>query len=82
MSDVARAFGKSGGAVFGLCLVVMVAIAAVVAPALAPHDPDAIDTPRRLARAFTHGHWLGTDGTGLINYPDLVAYTLGSRTRS
>ena len=64
MSDVARAFGKSGGAVLGLCLVVAVAIAAVVAPALAPHDPDAIDTARRLARPFTQGHWLGTDEFG------------------
>jgi peptide/nickel transport system permease protein len=64
MSDVARAFGKSGGALLGLCLVVVVAIAAVVAPALAPHDPDAIDTARRLARPFTPGHWLGTDEFG------------------
>ncbi len=64
MSDVARAFGKSGGAVLGLCLVVMMAIAAMVAPALAPHDPDAIDTARRLARPFTQGHWLGTDEFG------------------
>ena len=64
MSDVARAFGKSGGALLGLCLVVLVAIAAVVAPALAPHDPDAIDTTRRLARPFTPGHWLGTDEFG------------------
>ena len=64
MSDVARAFGKSGGALFGLWLVVAVTIAAVVAPALAPHDPDAIDTTRRLARPFTPGHWLGTDEFG------------------
>jgi peptide/nickel transport system permease protein len=64
MNDVARAFGKSGGALLGLCLVVVVAIAAVVAPALAPHDPNAIDTARRLARPFTPGHWLGTDEFG------------------
>jgi peptide/nickel transport system permease protein len=64
MSDVARAFGKSGGALLGLCLVVAVAIAAVVAPALAPHDPDTIDTARRLARPFSPGHWLGTDEFG------------------
>jgi peptide/nickel transport system permease protein len=64
MSDVARAFGKSGGAVLGLCLVVLVAIAAVIAPALAPHDPDAIDTARRLARPLTAGHLLGTDEFG------------------
>ena len=64
MSDVARAFGKSGGAVLGLCLVVLVAVAAVIAPALAPHDPDAIDTARRLARPLTAGHLLGTDEFG------------------
>ena len=64
MSDVARAFGKSGGALLGLCLVVGMALAAVVAPALAPHDPDAIDTARRLARPFTAGHLLGTDEFG------------------
>jgi peptide/nickel transport system permease protein len=64
MSDVARAFGKSGGAVVGLCLIVLVAAAAVIAPALAPHDPDAIDTARRLARPLTAGHLLGTDEFG------------------
>ena len=64
MSDVARAFGKSGGAVVGLCLVVLVAVVAVIAPALAPHDPDAIDTERRLARPLTAGHLLGTDEFG------------------
>jgi len=64
MSDVARAFGKSGGAVLGLCLVGAVALAAMVAPALAPHDPDAIDTARRLARPLTAGHLLGTDEFG------------------
>jgi ABC-type dipeptide/oligopeptide/nickel transport system permease subunit len=57
----AEAFVKSGGAVLGLCLVVAMALAALVAPALAPHDPDAIDTARRLARPFTTGHRLGTD---------------------
>src|SRR5215471_19010627 len=64
MSDAARAFGKSGGAVLGLCLVVAMALAAMVAPALAPHDPDAIDTARRLARPLTTGHLLGTDEFG------------------
>src|SRR5215510_15508004 len=77
MSDVARAFGKSGGAVLGLCLVVGMALAAVVAPALAPHDPDAIDTARRLARPFTAGHPLGTDEFGR----DLLSRLLhGART--
>jgi peptide/nickel transport system permease protein len=64
MADVVRAFGKSGSALLGLALVIAVAIAAVVAPAIAPHDPDAIDTTRRLARPFTTGHLLGTDEFG------------------
>jgi peptide/nickel transport system permease protein len=64
MDDVLRAFGKSGSALLGLGLVAAVALAAVVAPALAPHDPDAIDAPRRLARPFTTGHVLGTDEFG------------------
>jgi peptide/nickel transport system permease protein len=64
VSDIARAFWKSGGAVLGLWLVALVAVAAVVAPALAPHDPDAIDTAHRLARPLTPGHPLGTDEFG------------------
>ena len=64
MADVVRAFGKSGSALTGLALVFAVAVAALVAPFLAPHDPDAIDTARRLARPFTTGHVLGTDEFG------------------
>jgi len=57
-------FRKSGSALVGLALVVAVAIAAVIAPGLAPHDPDAIDTARRLARPLTPGHPFGTDEFG------------------
>src|SRR5262249_20100042 len=64
MSDVARAFGKSGGAVLGLCLVVLVTVAAVVAPAPAPPDPDARHTPRRPARPPTASHAPRTDEFG------------------
>jgi len=64
MNDAVRAFGKSGSAILGLCLVAAVIGAAVVAPFLAPHDPDAIDTARRLARPLTPGHALGTDEFG------------------
>ncbi len=64
MADVVRAFGKSGSALTGLALVFAVAVAALVAPFLAPHDPDAIDTARRLARPLTTGHVLGTDEFG------------------
>ena len=64
MTDAVRMFKKSGSALTGLALVVIVAVAAAVAPALAPHDPDAIDTARRLARPLTSGHPLGTDEFG------------------
>jgi peptide/nickel transport system permease protein len=40
------------------------AVLAVLAPWLAPRDPDAIDTARRLAPIFTAGYPLGTDEFG------------------
>jgi peptide/nickel transport system permease protein len=77
VGEVARMFRKSGSAVFGLVLVIALGAAAVLAPLLAPHDPDAIDTARRLARPFTVGHPLGTDEFGR----DLLSRLLyGART--
>ena len=64
LADVVRVFRRSGSALTGLALVFLVAGAALVAPLVAPHDPDAIDTTRRLARPFTSGHVLGTDEFG------------------
>src|SRR5215510_8465591 len=76
MAEAARMFRKSGSALFGLALVA-VGAAALLAPLLAPHDPDAIDTARRLARPFTAGHPLGTDEFGR----DLLSRLLhGART--
>jgi peptide/nickel transport system permease protein len=77
MAEVARMFRKSGSAVFGLALVTALGAAAVLAPLLAPHNPDTIDTARRLARPFTTGHPLGTDEFGR----DLLSRLLyGART--
>jgi peptide/nickel transport system permease protein len=77
VAEVARLFRKSGSAVFGLVLVVALGAAAVLAPLLAPHNPDTIDTARRLARPFTVGHPLGTDEFGR----DLLSRLLyGART--
>ena len=77
LAEAARMFRKSGSAVLGLGLVVGLGIAAGLAPLLAPHDPDAIDTARRLARPLTAGHVLGTDEFGR----DLLSRLLyGART--
>jgi peptide/nickel transport system permease protein len=77
LAEVARMFRKSGSAVFGLILVTALGAAAVLAPLLAPHNPDTIDTARRLARPFTAGHPLGTDEFGR----DLLSRLLyGART--
>jgi ABC-type dipeptide/oligopeptide/nickel transport system permease subunit len=64
MGQIARVFGKSGSALLGLVLVLLVVAAALVAPLLSPHDPDSIDTARRLARPLTPAHPLGTDEFG------------------
>jgi len=60
VAEAARMFRRSGSALFGLGLVVVLGTAAVLAPLLAPHDPNLIDTARRLARPLTPGHPLGT----------------------
>jgi peptide/nickel transport system permease protein len=64
MSDVARMFRKSASAVFGLALVLTLAVGGALAPLLAPHDPNEVDTARRLARPLTPSHPLGTDEFG------------------
>ncbi len=57
-------FLKNRLAVIGLLLVVFMSICAVLAPYLAPFDPNWIDTRNRLAPPATTGHWLGTDEFG------------------
>jgi peptide/nickel transport system permease protein len=64
MSDVVRMFRKSGSAVLGLVLVLLLVAGGALAPLLAPHDPNVVDTARRLARPLTPGHPLGTDEFG------------------
>jgi peptide/nickel transport system permease protein len=64
MNDVVRMFRKSGGAVLGLVLVLALVTAGALAPLLAPHDPNEVDTARRLARPLTGSHPLGTDEFG------------------
>lgn len=50
-------------AVAGVLLLVLFAAVALLAPALAPYDPAAIDLYHRLA-APSHAHWFGTDELG------------------
>ena len=77
VAEAARMFRRSGSALFGLVLVVVLGAAAALAPLLAPHDPNLIDTARRLARPLTPGHPLGTDEFGR----DLLSRLLyGART--
>jgi peptide/nickel transport system permease protein len=64
MTDVVRLFRRNRPALLGLGLVLLAALAAVLAPAVAPHHPDHIDTARRLAGPLTAGHPLGTDEFG------------------
>src|SRR4029450_187553 len=62
--DVARMFRRRHAARCGLGLVVALTVCAVLAPLLTPHDPNEVDTTRRLARPLSPGHPLGTDEFG------------------
>jgi peptide/nickel transport system permease protein len=64
MTDVVRMFRRSTSAVLGLGLVLALVAAGLLAPVLAPHDPNEVDTARRLARPLTPSHPLGTDEFG------------------
>ena len=48
---------------FGLAVILIVAVAAVFAPLLAPHDPLAQD-PYAALQGPSRAHWLGTDQSG------------------
>jgi peptide/nickel transport system permease protein len=63
-----RVFGHKG-LLFGLALFTLVVLAALLAPALSPHDPYAQDLTKRLVPPLWHerGQWLhplGTDNLG------------------
>ena len=53
-----------GSALFGIVLVAVFAVLALLAPMLAPYDPDAVDAANRLAPVGASGHLLGTDDLG------------------
>ena len=56
-------FGQRKVAAFGLAFLVLVALAALLAPWLAPYDPLAMDALARLAPPSAE-HWFGTDHAG------------------
>lgn len=45
-------------------LLALIVLAAILAPVLSPHDPNAGSIRLRLAALGTHDHWLGTDEQG------------------
>jgi peptide/nickel transport system permease protein len=53
-----------GSAMFGVGLVGVLVILCILAPLLAPYDPDAVDAANRLAPIGSAGHLLGTDDLG------------------
>lgn len=62
-------FSKNKGAVFGLALIVIFTIIAIIAPLISPYDPTGIDpTSLRLAPSFSAGgsplYFFGTDDVG------------------
>ena len=61
---IRRKLARDGGAVVGLALVALAVVLALLAPALSPYDPDAVDAAGRLAPIGAPGHPLGTDQLG------------------
>lgn len=68
---VLRRAGASFPGAFGAALVTAVLVAALFAPWVATHDPDALDILNRFAPPSA-SHWLGTDHLGRDMYSRLV----------
>ncbi|HZF66824.1 MAG TPA: ABC transporter permease [Gemmatirosa sp.] len=64
-------FWRDGRARFGLAVVILLLLAAVLAPLLTGHDPTAIDLASALERPSA-AHWLGTDVQGRDVWSRLV----------
>jgi peptide/nickel transport system permease protein len=55
---------RDRAAITGIGVVAIIAVVCVLAPLLAPYDPDAVDAAIRLAPIGAPGHVLGTDDLG------------------
>lgn len=63
MRATLRALWQRPGSAFGLVVVTLIVVAAVAAPLIAPHDPNAIAPANRFLGPGP-SHWLGTDNLG------------------
>jgi peptide/nickel transport system permease protein len=63
---------RDGGAVGGLLIVGAIATLSILAPLIAPYDPDAVDATIRLAPIGAAAHILGTDDLGRDIFSRLV----------
>ncbi|TPQ49656.1 peptide ABC transporter permease [Prosthecomicrobium hirschii] len=70
LATLRRATGSVTGAV-GFAIFVLVILAAVFAPVIATHDPDALDVMNRFAPPSA-AHWLGTDHLGRDLFSRLI----------
>lgn len=62
-AQVWRRFRRNPLAVFGLVAIVVLALSALLAPWLAPYDPNAV-SPYEALQPPSPDHWLGTDDLG------------------
>ena len=62
---------RDSRALIGIAVVALMVLAALLAPAIARHDPIAIDLAGQLARPSA-AHWMGTDVQGRDVWARLV----------
>ena len=80
--QVARRFVRHRLAVAGLIVIVLLFLAAVFAPLLAPYDPEVVNPRDRRQSPLSEGHLLGTDEIGRdvlsrLLYSGRVSLTVG-----